>query len=271
MKLGIGSYTFGWAVGVNGFEPPCPMDERGLLDFASREGLGVVQICDNLALHDIELTRLADLGARALEKGIRLEVGTRRLDPDRITRYLEIARLLNAELLRVVIDDDGFHPDPKTVISILREIAPPLGKVALGIENHDRFPAQVLKQIIEAVGSDRIGICLDTANSLGAGEGIEHVLEVLGQHTINLHIKDFWVERLPHKMGFIVAGRPAGEGMLEIGDLLDSVQRHGRCKTAILELWTPPEPTVAATIEKEARWAAQSLSYLKPLFRHRYE
>ncbi len=271
MKLGIGSYTFGWAVGVKGSEPDSPLDACGLLDWASRQGINVVQICDNLPLHEIDSNRLAGLAVKASEAGIQLEIGTRRMDPDRLARYLVIARKLGAKLLRVVIDEGEYRPSPDSVVSILREMAPTLGEITLGIENHDRFGARILDKIIEAAASERIGICLDTANSLGAGEGVEQVLETLARHTVNLHIKDFSVERIPCQMGFTVTGRPAGAGMLEIGRLLDSVQRFGRCQSAILELWTPPEPTVAATIAKEARWAAQSLTFLKPLFQSRHE
>jgi hypothetical protein len=34
---------------------------------------------------------------------------------------------------------------------------------------------------------------------------------------------------------------------------------------AILELWTPPEPEIAATIAKEENWARQSIAYLRTL------
>jgi 3-oxoisoapionate decarboxylase len=271
MKLGVSTYTFGWAVGVKGCEPSVPMDEVALLNFAEQNSISVVQIGDNLPLCRFDSDRLRSLAASARSKNIQLEVGARRLTSENVAQHLFIARTLDAKLLRFVIDDTDYHPEPDTIVSILREIAPQLGETILGIENHDRFPAQILRRIVEQADSPNIGVCLDTANSLGAGEGLEHVLDHLARHTVNLHIKDFWIERLPHMMGFTVSGRPAGDGMLEIEDLLDAVQRFKRCDTAILELWTPPEPQLARTIEKEARWAAQSLEYLKPLFRHRYE
>lgn len=62
-------------------------------------------------------------------------------------------------------------------------------------------------------------------------------------------------------MGFVIEGCPLGEGMLPVQELL--VKVSPRCKSAILEQWTPPEETIEATIEKEARWAEQSIVYLK--------
>jgi 3-oxoisoapionate decarboxylase len=106
---------------------------------------------------------------------------------------------------------------------------------------------------------------LDTANSLGAGEGIDVVAETLAPLVLNLHIKDFHIARVPHQMGFTVSGRPAGSGFLDVRRLLNSLA-GSRCETAVLELWTPPEPGIEETIAKEAAWAVQSIDYLKPFF-----
>ena len=35
--------------------------------------------------------------------------------------------------------------------------------------------------------------------------------------------------------------------------------------TAVLELWTPPQESLDATIDTERRWAEDSVTYLKPL------
>jgi len=66
-------------------------------------------------------------------------------------------------------------------------------------------------------------------------------------------------------MGFTLEGRPAGEGRLDIPGVLTHLRAFGRRPNAILELWTPPEENLAATIAKEADWAARSLAYLRQL------
>jgi sugar phosphate isomerase/epimerase len=141
-----------------------------------------------------------------------------------------------------------------------------LDGIWLGIENHDRFTAATLREIIEDAGCERIGVCLDTANSLGAGEGLDVVVETLAPLVLNLHVKDFHIARVPHQMGFTVTGRPAGSGCLDVGRLLERLAPARRCETAILEIWTPPEARIEETIAKEATWAAQSIQYLKPFF-----
>ena len=264
MKLGLGSYTFGWAVGVPGHAPARPLDEHGLLDLCRSHEAKLLQIGDNLPLHTFDEARLARFAERAARDGVQLEVGARGLTLTRVTQYAELARRLNAKLIRLVIDDVNHHPEPDAAAKLLRDCAPLLDGLTLGIENHDRFPAAVLRQMIESAGCNRIGVCLDTANSLGAGEGLDSVLRELAPLTVNLHIKDFAIARVPHLMGFSVEGRPAGQGFLDVPHLLKQLAPFTRCETAVLELWTPPEPKLEDTIAKEAAWAGQSLQYLKP-------
>jgi sugar phosphate isomerase/epimerase len=266
MRLGLSSYTFGWAIGVRGHEPTRRLDEQGLLDQCVKLGVSLLQIGDNLPLHTFDDARLTRLAERAAGAGVQLEVGARRLVPDRVSDYVRIAQRLGARLIRFVIDDGDYHPSAADAMAMLRNCAPALGDKKLAIENHDRFTAAALREMIEGVGDERIGVCLDTANSLGAGEGIDLVAETLAPLVLNLHVKDFQIERVPHLMGFNVSGRPAGSGMLNVPRLLETVARFRRCETAVLELWTPRETRVKDTIAKEAAWARESINYLKPFF-----
>jgi sugar phosphate isomerase/epimerase len=271
MKLGISSYTFGWAIGAPGFVPGKPLDEHGLLDWALQHGIKLLQVGDNLPLHTFDGPRLRHFADRAKQEQVRIEVGARRLTLENIATYAALARQLDARILRFVIDDIDYHPEPKAVAAILREALPLLDGLTLGLENHDHFSAETLRGIVESAKSEHIGICLDTANSLGASEGFEHVLRTLAPLTVNLHIKDFQIERLPHKMGFTVTGRPAGSGFLNVPEVLEALAPFQRCHSAILELWTPPESNPDETIAKEAAWAVQSLNYLKSILLSTYE
>jgi sugar phosphate isomerase/epimerase len=266
MLLGLSSYTFGWAVGVPGHEPAQPLDELGLLDRCREQGVKLLQIGDNLPLHTFGAARLQTLAERSRRDGVRLQVGARRLTSARVSEYACIARKLDALLVRFVIDDADYQPSPDAVVDILRESVKQLDGLTLALENHDRFQATTLRAMIEEAGSERIGVCLDTANSLGAGEDLPTVLAALAPRAVNLHIKDFQIERAPHGMGFTVNGRPAGGGMLNVPDLLQRLTPFTRCQTAVLELWTPPETELTQTLAKESAWALQSLDYLKPFF-----
>jgi len=263
LEPGISSYTYGWAIGVPGHEPARPMDEHDLLDQVNEFGLKLLQIGDNLPLHTFDNQRLSRLADRAAAEGVKLEIGARPLTTEMINVYSGIARKLDARLIRFIVDGPDFHPGADAVVKTLRAAVPQLGDLTIGIENHDRFPTKILRQIVDAVTSEQVGVCLDTANSLGAGEGLETVLEALAPVAVNLHLKDFEIRRMPHMMGFTVVGTPLGRGMLDVARVLEQVRLSGRCRTAILELWTPPETCIEDTLAKEAAWAAESIARLK--------
>jgi sugar phosphate isomerase/epimerase len=266
MQLGLSSFTFGWAIGVANHPPAEPLNENGLLDKCGAHGLKLLQVGDNLPLHCFDPDRLRKFAQRAKSNGVQLEVGARGFTLERLETYVSIARQLDAKLIRFVVDDIDYHPAPDQIMGLLREGASLLDGLQLGLENHDRFPAARLRRMIESTGDQRIGVCLDTANSLGAGEGLETVLTELGPLTINLHIKDFRVDRVAHLMGFTVRGCPAGQGFLDVPGLLQKLQRFDKCHTAVLEQWTPPKTKLEETIADEASWASQSVAYLKPFF-----
>src|SRR5688572_437602 len=266
MKLGLSSYTYGWAVGVPGHEPAVALDEHGLLEKVRAHGLNLLQMGDNLPLHTFSSSRLQEFSSAAKSQQVELEIGARRLAPEQLRRYADLARSVEASLVRFVIDDADYHPPIDEVVRVLRENLSALDGLRVGIENHDRLKAAEFRQIIDSVGAENVGICLDTANSLGAGEDLQTVVAALAPVTFNLHIKDFQVKRLPHLMGFTVTGRPAGKGLLDIPRLLQTLAPYRRCRSAILEQWTPPEPQIEQTVAREDEWATQSIEYLKPLF-----
>jgi sugar phosphate isomerase/epimerase len=269
MKPGISSYTFTWAVGVPGSMPQKPMTTYDLIDRTAGAGLGLVQVADNLPLEMLAISELESLHRYARARNISIEMGGRGLTPEHTMKCLQTAVRLHSQILRMVIDAQEFEPDIPAIVSIIRELAPEFKSrnIKLAIENHDRFKAREFEKIIQAVGSDRVGICLDSVNSMGAGEGFNTVADILIPYTINLHVKDFTIFRVSHKMGLIIEGRPAGRGMLNIPELTARLKETGHCQSAILELWTPPEDDIDKTIRKESSWADESIAYLKSIFK----
>jgi sugar phosphate isomerase/epimerase len=220
-----------------------------------------------MPLHALSESRLLTLKEQTTINDIRLEVGARKLTEDHLRRYLEISKFLKAPLLRFVVDDKDYQPSIEDIVIILKNFLPTLkdAGIILGIENHDRFKAIELASIIEKVGDNHVGVCLDTVNSLGAGEGLEHVTNILARYTVNLHIKDFCIRRFPHNMGFVVTGTPTGIGMMDLPWLISKLTPFNRCQSAVLEQWVDPETNLEDTIKKENLWAEQSIEYLQQL------
>ena len=268
MDLGISSYTYVWWAGVPGYpQPTDPLTAYSLVDTACSLGASVVQIADNLPLDRLSDSELSNFVRYARERHIAIEVGTRGIERENLRRYLDIAVALQSPLLRTLIDSPKHQPSGEEAALLLREIAPEFAqaKVVLAVENHDRFHARELRQIIERAASPWVGVCLDTANSLGCGEGIDQVLETVADLVANLHVKDFTVRRLTHNKGFVVEGAIAGRGLLDIPGIFSRLRQTGRDMNAILEQWPPPEADIDSSVVKEKAWAREGFAYLRTL------
>lgn len=264
MHLGLSSYTFPWNIRLSGLIQSHRFSFREMLELTAENSIHYFQFGDNYPLHLLTNKELDELKRTASAKSIRLQAGTRGLYVDNISRYLLIAKKLETGFLRVVIDDSDFHPPEDEVMLTIRQLLPILKDtgIVLAIENHDRFKAKTLVRIIESTDPQYVAICLDTANSLGAGEGIHEILPLLLPYTVNLHIKDFTISRVDHQMGFLVSGAAAGEGMLDIPHLIRECGKYERCTTASLELWISEEASPEDTIEKELNWMRRSITFL---------
>jgi len=260
MQLGIGSYTYGWNVEHG-------MNEIDLIECAKKFALKLIQIGDNMPLHTLSNERLRDFEKVLKQNDITIELGARGLTTQHLQQYILLCKRFNSKILRFIIDDNRYQPSIEEVVSVIKNNADLLDKynITLALENHDRLNANEYAAIIKSVNRPNVGICLDTVNSMGAGESIETILETLFPYTVNLHIKDFGIARLSHRQGFIIDGRIAGEGLLNIPSLLEKLSACNSCQTCIVEQWVPPEKDYVETILKEKLWAEQSIHYLKAL------
>ncbi len=264
MKIGVSSYTWSWAVGIKGYEPPHPLDAFGLIEKAKGLGVAVLQLADNPPLHHVENSGLREIADAADEAGVRLEVGTQGIEPEHLKRYLEIAVLLQSPFVRTIT-----HRLDEGAVSRLRQVLMDYEAtgVCLALENHDEHRTGELAAFIDRVGSASLGICLDTVNSFAALEPPRVVVETLAPYTLNLHVKDFDVVRMGHQLGFSIEGRPAGEGRLDIPWVVGRLKEAGRDPNAILELWTPFAGNIQDTVRTEDTWASRSLEYLRSVIK----
>jgi sugar phosphate isomerase/epimerase len=269
MKLGIGSYAYTWSIGFSDQMPEEPLSAVGLLVKARDLGVRVVQIGPNLPLDRLSPAELESLVALARQWEITLEVGTAGLEPEHLRRYLAITTRMGATLLRTVPEVAGGNtPTVAQIADQLGSIVPDLAAsgVNLVIENY-RVPALDLSRLMEALHSPWVGICLDTVNSLAVPEGTEVVAKTLAPYTKCLHVKDFIIQRVWHMMGFIVEGRPAGKGQLNVAWLLESLRSAAVSPNVILELWVPPQKTLKETVALEQAWAVDSIEFLRRYIR----
>jgi len=272
LKLGIGTYATMWAIGITGggreARPERPMTAFDLLRRTHELGLHVVQYGPNLPLADLPQNELAALIEQAAAWDIELELGTRGLEADHLLPQIALAVRIGARLLRTVPEVGGVTPPRAALPAHLRSILPDLAAAGLrlGLEN-GLIPARDLAWALEQIGSPRLGVVLDMVNSLAVSEGWRYVTEILAPHTVCLHHKDFAIQRAWHMMGFIVEGRPAGQGQLDTPWLLDTLNAAGARYNVILEVWPPEQSTLDQTIALERRWVDEGIAYLRRFIR----
>ncbi len=86
--------------------------------------------------------------------------------------------------------------------------------VLLAVENHKDWRADELLDILKRVGNDRVGVCLDTGNSVALLEDPMDVIEALAPRAFTTHFKDMGLEEYPE--GFLLAEVPFGMGVLDL-------------------------------------------------------
>jgi sugar phosphate isomerase/epimerase len=265
MTLGLGTYAYMWSIGFPGAHPEKPLGALDLLLRAREFGVKLVQIGPNLPLERLSPGDLNEIAERAQKWGIQIELATRGLETQHLTGQLALCERLGAKLLRTIPElDDGRVPAREEMAERLHSIAPALAvsKVKLALEN-GKIPAEVLRQVLEAIASPWVGITLDTVNSLAIPEGWRQVATILAPYTMCLHVKDFVVQRLWHMMGFLVEGRPAGRGQLDIPWLLNTLKSASASPSVILEVWPPEQKSLEETITLEHSWVCESIPYLR--------
>ncbi|MEM7130582.1 MAG: TIM barrel protein [Chloroflexota bacterium] len=268
MLLGIGSYTYGWSSGCYGSNTSQQADftyltAYDLIDRAVQLDVPIVQICvkpDLIGLHDEDLRILrnyADTNDKALE------IGTIGSAPEHLDRFLHIAEVLGAKLVRTIFTSasPGLIDERNHILQIADGFAEK--QITLAIENHEAASVLDLQALCQDMDNDYVGVCLDTVNSLGRGEGLREVTAALMPFTKCLHIKDFTVVRHTSDMEMTITGAPAGEGKLDIPTQLQMLHGVQPDASVVLEQWVPLYESLEKTVQIQDMWAENGIKYLK--------
>jgi len=265
-RLGLSSYAYYWAICAKLEQGVAPMTAWDLVNKTASLDLEVVQICENLPLITWDKRSLEQLRDVALRQGITLEIGVRGLDVDLLRLHLDLTHTLSAHVLRVVpwsgsetqqkLSLDKLHRVVDQILPLCQE-----HDITLAIENYFDLPDQELADFVQQVNDERVGVCLDTANSTGFLEKPLKTVQVLAPHVVSLHLKDFVVTK--PAMGYRISGVPLGQGWLDARAVLDIVSQTGRQPHVLLELWVDPDETHKATLRKEDDWVRQNVAYAR--------
>lgn len=154
---------------------------------------------------------------------------------ERITAWVALAETIGSPFARVssgfyraeLFDKPGLiAAEQRYVTDTLRRAVDEVpGTVQILLENHSDFTADEYAEIIEGVGSDRVGVFLDLINPISSLQDPLPVISRLAPLAPSGHVKDFrlvsrYVEDRFHRRGFDVQWCYPGEGVADLTSLV---------------------------------------------------
>ena len=262
MTIGLGTYAYFWRLSDR-VSNPLSLPEA--IAHAAACGVGLFQICDYAPLETMTDTELAAVRAAAVDHQVTLELGTKGIRTPHLRRFLQIADILDARLLRTMFNNADHRPDVPEATALLRAILPELVDhgVTLALETYEQVPTRDLVQVVREIGHPRIGICSDPANTVAALELPAAVVEAVAPYVVNMHIKDFAFSRRDGWVGFTFSGTPLGEGLLDYDHMVQAIRPQTRDINQIVEHWLPWQGSEEETLRLEDQWTRQSLEFLR--------
>jgi sugar phosphate isomerase/epimerase len=180
-----------------------------------------------------------------------------------VARYLELCVQLGSPLLRIAPTAQESAGSDEEIADLFRALVPgcELAGVVLAVENHFHLPSPRLNAILDKVGSDSVGVCLDVANSIACGEWPDETIDLLAARAVNLHLKDYRVAIDPHGVGCAIVGTPLGEGLLDIDNVFSALATAmDATSTSSSSIGCPGRATSPRAGSAEREWLGRSVA-----------
>jgi sugar phosphate isomerase/epimerase len=258
--IGLSTYAFFWQWHET---RPEPLSLPDMLTRTAEWGADLFQVCDYPAIEAYDDAALTELRQHAEALRLALELGTRGVAPDHLGRYLDLATTLGVTMVRSMVPAG----QADQAVNLLRAAVPAYERagVSLALETYEQIPTRRLVDIVEAVGSPALGICLDPGNCVAALEHPRTTVEVTADRVLNLHVKDFTFSRQAGWVGFTFAGARLGEGLLDLEHLFAAVRPAERGISQVVEHWVVWRGDSDTTCRVEEDWTRHSLRRLQEL------
>ena len=227
------------------------------LDFCAAHGVTVAHFSEPRLLGSLERTHLEQVHAYAEARGIALEVGMLSFCPssgifdpaqgtadEQLARVIDAALALGSPLVRCVVGNafdrrtpGGIARHMDEALKVLRRIRPRVmdAGLKLAVENHSGdMQARELKALVEAAGTDYVGVCIDSGNASWAIEDPHLTLETLAPYVLTSHMRDSAVWNTPE--GAVAQWTRMGEGNVELAAYVGNYVRKCPGRAVSLEL-----------------------------------
>ena len=140
---------------------------------------------------------------------------------DQVARALKASQIFGAKCMRCILGGDPERPQIEmhieNMIKAVRAIRSRIADsgIKLAVENHGGdLQAREMKMMIEAIGTDIMGVCLDSGNPVWMLEDPHMTLETLIPYAETSHVRDSAVWKVPE--GIAVRWVNMGDGNVDI-------------------------------------------------------
>lgn len=260
--IGLGSYAFFWQ---QSDKNPNPLSLEGAFEATAVLGVKLFQICDYAPLLQMSEAELQQAAQVAKNLDLTVELGTKGVEPEHLDRFLQLAKIFDAKLVRSMVYSPTSQPTLAAATDYLRSAMPAYeaAGVTLALETYEQISTADLVGLVKSVGSDYLGICLDPANVVARFENPKDCVETAAPLVKNVHVKDFAFARQDGWVGFTFSGAPMGEGAHDYAHLLQTVKPRQNGINEIVEHWLPWQGSIEATINLEISWTKRTIEYLR--------
>lgn len=260
--IGLGTYAYFWQ---HSDRSPEPLSLIGAFEDTKAQGVDLFQICDYAPLETMSDTALRDAASAARDLGLTIELGTKGIVPEHLARFLSLTEIFEARLVRGMLYGPDSRPTLAEAETWLRSSIRSFeaAGVDLALETYEQVATADLVGLVERVGSDRLGICLDPANVVARLELPRDCVELTAPLVKNVHVKDFAFARQDGWVGFTYSGAAMGTGLHDYPHLRAVVNPGERHINEIVEHWLPWQGDIETTVRTEREWTRNTLEYLR--------
>ncbi|MCC6484412.1 MAG: sugar phosphate isomerase/epimerase [Armatimonadetes bacterium] len=212
-----------------------------------------------------------EIGAISRGEGLYLELGSGGFEHDHLIGRLEMAAQAGARSLRTFVAPERIAVGAERVREIAGFAVPHLTRLAaaacdlgvpVAVENHEDLTSEELQQMLEAIGSDCVGACLDAANALSVGEDPAECARRLAPCTIACHLKDWSVRVQDGRLERTT--RPFGSGDARLDEVFNLL-RETRPELPITVEQPYIDPRDPGAPDNEDAAVRQAVEYVRGL------
>lgn len=109
-------------------------------------------------------------------------------------------------------------------------------QLKLAIENHKDHTTEELVRLMQSIGSEWVGVLVDTGNNIALLEEPHAVVEALAPYALSVHLKDMAVQESAE--GFLLSEVPLGTGMIDLPRVITTLIKHNPAIVLNLEMAT---------------------------------